>query len=209
MAMDKFKKVVGISLLGSFLLVGCSSEEEVEPKIKDEPTEVEEVEEEEEEVKDESSVGKRSNPVPLGETVEFPVTANDDDGNSFDGVGSMVFNDVVRGEEAFNQLMEMNQFNEEAPEGYEWAIINTKFTLDELETEDESFYVWFTFNSYGADGSESPTEPYGTVDNEFGFVDLYSGGSNEGLEAILVPKGDDDVKVKVSDWGTEIFFEIQ
>lgn len=194
----------------ALLLGACSIEEKDEPEIIEEETEEVEVEEAEEvEEEKEIVLGKRSNPVPFGETVRFSLRAIDDDTQEeYKGKGSLVINDMVRGEEAYNKLIDYNQFNDEAPEGYEWAILNLRFTLDELENEDVPYYVYFDIKSYGDDGSEGPRES-AVVGDEFGYVELYSGGTTEGKHPILLPKGDENAKVKVSDWDNNIFMELK
>lgn len=206
-------------LMTTLVITACSVEDKEEPviienkseevvetnKVNDEPDDTEKEETVEEE-KEESSLGKRSNPVPLGETVQFPVHVSGDDGETHEGKGSLTLHSVERGSSVYDKLLEMNQFNEEAPDGYEWAFLELEFSLDELDSEDESYYVMFDFKAYGSDGSETPSKS-AVVHDEFGWVELYAGGTNSGLESILLPIDDDEAKIKVSDWDINIFME--
>lgn len=50
--------------------------------------------------------------------------------------------------------MEANQFNEEAPEGMEWTMIDVEYTINEADTEDEARYVTPDFVIIDSSGSE-------------------------------------------------------
>lgn len=61
----------------------------------------------------------------------------------------------------------MNEFNEAAPEGYEWVLAKTKAKFTEFETQDLSF----------------------TTDPDFSF-ELYVGSEQEGYIGGLVKTGE-------------------
>ena len=55
----------------------------------------------------------RSNPVPLGEVGQA-------------GDWEIQVLEVVRGDDAYNRLIEANQFNDPAPQGMEYAVVNVR-----------------------------------------------------------------------------------
>lgn len=157
-----------------------------------------------------SEVGKRTNPVPLGSTAtqDFEFFSEDSD---YNGNRSITLSNLVRGEEAYNYIMDANQFNEEAPEGMEWIIIDVEYLLNEADTEEESVYIMPEFTVVASDGSEiSQTENYATLNDgeEFGYVELYSGGTASGKYAFYGPT-DDEILLKFDDWNNPaIFFSL-
>jgi hypothetical protein len=60
-------------------------------------------------------VGSRRAPYPVGESVSL--TQND----TMDFI--FTIKDVIRGEEAWNKIINANQFNEPPPEGMEWVLV--------------------------------------------------------------------------------------
>lgn len=176
---------------------------------------VEEVEAEEEKTLEESeeettNSGSRSNPVALGETITQDIEFLSEE-SSHSGNRSITLSNVSRGEEVYNYLMEANQFNERAPEGMEWVMLDVEYTLNEADTEDEAVYVTPDFSVVASDGSEiSQSEAYATLDSgeEFGYVELYSGGQASGKYAFFAPIGD-EVLLKFDDWiAPSIFFSL-
>ena len=66
-----------------------------------------------------SAPGKRSNPVAVGQSATWDLVYYDAESNRIDGVVTASISNVVRGEEAYNQLIAANPYNEAAPEGFE------------------------------------------------------------------------------------------
>lgn len=174
------------------------SEEELEEEVAEEPKE-----------KEASNVGKRSNPVPLGTAFQFEDTYSDDDFNSLDAVFELTVLDVIRGDEAYDILVSENQFNEPAPEGMEWAIISLEGRLIEGD-EDVPYTVVPWFSVVDSSGSEISQDDYGTFDgNEYGYVDLFPGGTTTGRIAKYIPLGDDTLLVLDEFWGSGIYFSLK
>ena len=172
------------------------------------PEEVEESEEIEEEAET-SNVGKRSNPVPLGTAFQFEDTYYDDDSNRLDAVFELTVLDVIRGEEAYDILMSENQFNEPAPEGMEWAIISLEGKLIEGD-EDIPYTIVPWFSVVDSSGSEISQDDYGTFDgNEYGYVDLFPGGTTTGRIAKYIPAGDDTLLVLDEFLGSGVYFSLK
>lgn len=156
-----------------------------------------------------SGGGTRSNPLAFGETVELEfMFYGDDYDEDFSGTGELTVDDIIRGDEAYNMLMEENPYNEPAPDGYEWALIHSTFDFIESETDDHSYYVMDNFEIIEGDGSPAPTESAVTPD-EFGYDELYAGGSSSGYSAVLVPE-DGDFLIRYDDLiYNSIFFEAE
>jgi len=134
------RSIKQLLLVGSTLMVlgACSSREVQESTpTSDEEVEVEETEvvseEEETEETEEaptSAVGKRSNPVPVGDSVTYTEAYYGEEvEDEYEAEFELRITDVVRGEEALAILQEENQLNEPAPEGMEWTIITLEGTL--------------------------------------------------------------------------------
>jgi len=225
------RNIKQLLLAGSTLMVlgACSTrevqestptpEEEVEEvdetEVVEEGAETEEntdVEAEEEEAEEEpptSDVGKRSNPVPVGESVTYTeVYYGEDWEEEYEAEYEVRITDIVRGEEALTILKEENQFNEPAPEGMEWAIITLEGTLHAGD-EDVPYTVVPWFSVVDSTGSEVPQDDYATLDgNEYGYVDLFPGGTTEGRIAHYMPVDDESLLFLDDMMGSGIYFSL-
>ncbi|MEK2534855.1 hypothetical protein WN873_04625 [Tetragenococcus halophilus] len=209
------KRILSLLFATSLLLASCGGDKSdltVEDAETKETEKVEETEKETEEEKTESIEGSRSNPVPIDKKVsqDFEFYNHDDDSSdeSYEGNRSITLSNFTRGEEVYNYLMEANQFNEEAPEGMEWAIIDVEYILNEAESEDVAQYVMPEFSIIDSNGSEvAQNKVYPSLDrgNEYGHVELYSGGTAKGKYAFYVPV-DDDILIKYDDWNAKAIF---
>lgn len=202
------KKKVLVTMLSvlTLALVGCSSTPEVKTD-KAEPAEESTAKKEKKEEK--SQVGKRSNPVKLGETATFDTEYYDDDSKSLAANVTMSISNPIRGEEAYNHLVSANQFNEEAPEGKEWLIFDVKYKVN-TGSEDDAMFVSPTFLAIASSGEEVSQESYATfaTGEEFGGKDLYEGGETSGKVGILVNAGDETL-IEYSDWSAKVFFSLK
>ena len=207
--MNKFKYASLIGLSG-LVLAACSEPSEVTVESKDAATETtEEVSSIVESVAETSAPGKRSNPVSVGETATWDVIYSDAEYNRLDGTVTTSISNVVRGEEAYNQLYSYNEFNEAAPEGYEWVIFDMTLTLDE-GSEDDPFNTSTIFMTpIASDGSEVSQTDYATFEDgaAFGWKDLYKGGNDSGKVGLIVPVGDDTL-IEISDMNTSVFYSL-
>ena len=157
-----------------------------------------------------SAVGKRSNPAPLDEPQEVAVQYYDDNGEEIDGKVMITVSNVVRGEEAYNQLLEENEFNEDAPEGHEWVIFDVKMTLEEGSMDEPFNTSMINIIPISSDGSEVPQTSYATFTDgtDFGWKDLYEGGTDSGKVGKIVPI-DDETTIKLSDMQNNTFFTLK
>ncbi len=207
------KKIVLSGLMvASLTLAACSSNGDVTVTSKSSEKEIPattEVSKEKEEPKKESAVGKRSNPVPLNSTATVDTIYFDDDSNQIEGNISITLSNVIRGQEAFDFLIDANQFNDEAPEGKEWLIFDVALKLNS-GSEDDAYHTMGHFIAVDSTGAEVAQESYATFANDegFGFKDLYPGGETVGKVGLLVPAGD-DVLVEFNDFDTKVFFSLK
>ncbi|PTQ84486.1 uncharacterized protein DUF4878 [Trichococcus patagoniensis] len=138
-----------------------------------------------------SIVGKRSNPVPLGQAIEIPVEySNEDWTENYEGTISLQVNGITKGQAALDTLMAENQFNEAPPEGMEWVIFDVALKL--LDGNQDTPYTTFpSFDIISSSGSEIAQDAYGTLNgNEFGYTDLFPGAEASGRVVKYAPIGD-------------------
>lgn len=160
---------------------------------------------------DEGQLGKRSNPVPLGEWIEFEDVYYESF-ESWDEIEARLkvrILEVIRGETAYDQLVAENEFNEPAHEGHEWVIAHLEIEM--LEGDEDAPYLVSPFiNVISSTGSEVPQDDYGTLEgNEFGYVDLFPGGTHSGRLSFYVPVDDDSLFVYESNLGSGFYFSIR
>lgn len=141
--------------------------------------------------KEDNKVGTRSNPVKLNEVATIKTKTMDDDYNDYETTVDLSVEKVIRGEEAQSQLKKMNEFNEDAPEGYEWVLVSAKVKVVDSETEDHPFTIdgimYFKFVSESGDVYSG--DIVGTTEPEFSF-EMYKGNEKEGYIAGLVKTGE-------------------
>ncbi|GAA3285150.1 DUF4190 domain-containing protein [Nesterenkonia halobia] len=140
--------------------------------------------------------GSRENPLALGETASA-------------GDWEITINDVIF--DADEQIAAENQFNEEAPEGSSYALIDTTVTY--TGDESESIVMGVSVD-YVADSGEtlSWTDSMATAPNELDISqELYNGGSAQGNVVIAVPdEGDGLVRARIGMIDTtDVFFETE
>ncbi len=207
------KKILVTSLLATttILLMSCGS------KTAEVTTEKAETQQEQsspsgkdgEASQKESVVGKRSNPVKLGESATFDTEYYDENSETIKSNVTMSISNVIRGEEAYNYLLNANQFNEPAPEGSEWILFDVSYKMNTGSLDDPMF-VSPSMTPIASSGEEVPQDTYGTLNDgeSFGDKDLYEGGTSTGKIAKLVPIGDNTL-IQYDDWTKKVFFSLQ
>lgn len=157
-----------------------------------------------------SSVGKRSNPVPLGQAIEIPVEySNDDWTETYEGTISLQINGVTKGQAALDTLMAENQFNEAAPEGMEWVIFDVTMKLLD-GNQDTPFTILPNFEIVSSSGSEIAQDAYGVLDgNEFGYTDLFPGAEASGRVVKYAPVGDNFLISYDENFSASYYFSAQ
>lgn len=207
--MNKFKY---ITLLGfsSILLASCGETSDVTVENNDSEAVTEEVVSEVESSEETSAPGKRSNPVALGDEATWTVLYSDADYEPLEGKITTKISNVVRGEEALTLLKADNPYNEAAPEGYEWVIFDVNLSLIE-GSEDEPFNTSIvSITPIASDGSEVAQNDYATFADgtDFGYKDLYEGGTDSGKVGLIVPVGDETL-IEFTDWNTSVFYSLK
>lgn len=211
--------VLGITVLSVLTLSACSSVGDNNVKVTDNSKTSESTVQSETKATTDSSakesttseVGKRSNPVPLGQTATFDTNFYGDDGKEYDANLSLTLSNVVRGEEAMTYLVNANQFNEPAPEGNEWIIFQIDETLNKGDA-DVPYFESGHFTVIDSKGAELDQSTYGTfADGEsWGLSDMYDGASISGKYAIYAPVGEDVlVEYTGNSFDTSVFFALK
>ena len=124
-------------------------------------------------------LGSRTNPVPFQKTATVDDELYDDEGNVYAIKFDLTITEVIRGDEAYQKLLSMNEFNEAAPEGYEWVLAKTKVKFIESETEDLAFHIdgIMNFKMVSESGDIYSGDVYGTTEPDFSF-EMYVGSEN-------------------------------
>ncbi|KKB33810.1 hypothetical protein [Bacillus thermotolerans] len=150
-----------------------------------------------------------SYPVKLNETVTLDEVIYSDDGlKGFKAKLKLTVTEVTRGQEAYEQLQQVNKSNKPAPEGFEWVLVKVKGKLAEAETEE--FPYWLSamnFKFVSEDGDIYNQEASAAVPNELD-AELFKGMEEEGYFADLIEIGD-EVTLKYETLDARVFFQTQ
>lgn len=207
-------KMLGFVLICGLALSACSDSNTQSEASQSTPqsTEVKEVDtKQKEEKKSTSEVGKRSNPIKLGETATFDTTYYTKDGEPLDANLSITLSNVIRGQEALDYLVAANQFNAAPPEGQEWVIVDVALTVNKGDA-DVPYYEMGAFTPVSSSGEEVSQAEYPTFANgeDFGGVDLYEGASTTGKIGFLTKINDETIlEYTGADFDTSVFFSLK
>ena len=194
------------SLCALLFMTGCGDGSDKHDRaVKEESAEeVEQVAEAEE--KKEDHVGTRSNPLPVGQTIEATVHLYNDDFDRFNGSLDLSLEDVVRGADAWARIQEENPFNDEPAEGMEYALVRFHATWTEAETDNDPYdLATYDFHAVTADGKKLDSPMIVTPDTL--DTERYSGGSHKGYVALQVPVDEPFYVTFEGTEGSPIFFE--
>lgn len=161
-----------------------------------------------ESTKEETPVGKRTNPVPLGHTATFDTIYYAEDGTPIDANISMTVSNPIRGQAAYDYLLQVNEYNEPAPEGKEWLLFDASMKMNK-GSQDEPYYATDSFIPVSSNGEEVAQDTYPTLNETdyFGDKEVYEGGQLTGKVALLVPVGDNTL-VSFNDFDSKVFFSL-
>ena len=170
--------------------LGACGQDTKDVELKEEDNQQEEkVQPEEAEKKEEekSKLGSRTNPVPSQTTATVDDELYDDEGNSYAIKFDLAVSEVIHGDAAYQKLLSMNEFNDLAPEGYEWVLAKTKVKFVESETGDLSFHIdgIMNFDMVSESGDIYSGDIVGTTEPDFSF-EMYVGNEKEGYISGLV-----------------------
>jgi len=129
-----------------------------------------------------TTVGERTNPVPLGESITTEYvrfTYN----NEVVGY-TMRVSEMLRGDEAMQLALSWNQFNNrDFPEGKDLILVKVEFTLNKYSSNDENDPEWLAssihFDFFNGDYSEVSEFISVVVEPHF-FAKLFEGASTSG-----------------------------
>lgn len=204
------KKTLSLLLISTaVLLTACSTEDSgVTTETKEKSSKTETVKQDKPKKEKKAAIGKRSNPVKLGEKATFDTSYYPEDGdNSIEANASLSFDNITRGEEAYKQLLEANEFNAAAPEGKEWVILDATFKLNK-GNKDEAMFVSPSLTPISANGEEISQNEYPTFKDgeEFNYKKVFEGGEIKGKVGMLVNK-DEDFLIEYDDYSTKLYFD--
>ncbi|MED4452148.1 hypothetical protein [Metabacillus fastidiosus] len=203
---SKISSLFIFSLLSISLLWGCGQDTK-DITVNEEADGQKETEKKEE---TESKLGSRTNPVPFKKTATVDDELYNDQGESFPIKFDLTVVEVIRGDTAYQKLKSMNEFNEPAPEGYEWALAKTKVKFVESETEDLPFHIdgVMNFTMVSESGDIYSGDIVGTAEPDFSF-EMYVGNEKEGYIPGLVKAGE-KVQLRYEETlGGQVFFNLQ
>lgn len=157
-----------------------------------------------------NSAGSRTNPIPLGDTATISVSIYESSSSfkSVPGKLELGISNVMSGEEAYNFLLAENQFNEPAPEGYQWIVFDVNAQLIE-GSEDYAYTPSPRATTISASGTQSPDGHHASLNNSFGYQDMYNGGSASEKMATLAPAEEDYLLQFEEGFDTKIFFSVK
>jgi hypothetical protein len=104
----------------------------------------------------------------------------------------------------------MNEFNEPAPEGYEWVLAKAKVKFVESETEDIAFSIdgIMNFEMVSESGDIYSGDITGTNEPDFSF-EMYVGNEKEGYISDLVKTGEKAQLRYEEMLGGQVFFNLE
>jgi hypothetical protein len=127
----------------------------------------------------------RDNPVPFGEVLQIE-----------DWEVQVL--EVVRGEDAYDILLETNQFNSPPPPGHEFVLVNltARYIADSSEVVDiDSFWLRSTGDSRVRHTYVFPVNPEPVFD-----ASLFSGGEVTGWATVLAREGESNLLLVFEEW---------
>lgn len=207
---SKMIKVLSGCALTAMLMAGCAEEATVTKSEK--PAAETKQTEEPKEVKEEKKapkIGTRSNPVKFNEVANVETVIINDDLEEFGVKVDLSVSEVIRGDKAYQMIKQMNEFNDEAPEGYEWMLIKMKAKLVDSETEDYPFYTDADMHQVVSEsGDVYNGDAYAYTEPDFSF-EMYKGNEKEGYIDALVKIGEGAQLKYNKGVGDPIFFDLQ
>lgn len=205
--MKKFK-LFGILLL-SFAVLGACSSNEKKVSVSKEDNTSKSSSKETTKSSSTSEPGKRSNPVKLGQTGTIKERFYDDSSKGYDGKVSITLTEVKRGEEAWGLISQANQFNDAAPEGYEWVLVKAKISVSDLDSADVKYHVYNSFTPFDANGQSIDQQSKFVVNPDPKFEgEIFNGGTVEGYFSFLA-KTNEDVILEYRGNSADCYFSLK
>ncbi|MGG1674176.1 hypothetical protein ACIFOT_00330 [Neobacillus sp. NRS-1170] len=211
----KGKRILGLLLttLLTIMVLGACGQDTKDITVKDDAGKNETAQKQDETQKEEkapSKLGSRTNPVPFQKTATIDDELYNDQGDAFPIKFDLTIEEVIRGDAAYQKLKAMNEFNEPAPQGYEWMLVKAKVKFVKSETQDLSFNIdgIMNFEMVSESGDIYSGDIYGTTEPAFSF-EMYVGNEKEGYIANLVKTGE-KAQLRYEEMiGGQVFFNLQ
>jgi hypothetical protein len=201
-----------VSVILFFMLAACGQDTK-DITVKEDTDKQEETKKEDEtkaKEQEESKLGSRTNPVPYQKTATVDDELYNDNGDAFPIKFDLTVTEVTRGDAAFQKLKAMNEYNDPAPEGYEWVLAKVKVKFVESETKDLAFHIdgIMNFTAVSESGDIYSGDVVGSTDPDFSF-EMYVGNEKEGYIAKLVKAGE-KAQLRYEEMvGGQVFFNLQ
>lgn len=153
----------------------------------------------------ESDIGRRANPVPVGETKAISDWIYSNGKEDYSAVVNVTIHEMKRGKSVYQEALSQNQYNKAPMDGYEYIALKVSVELVEAETEDYALFV-----------SEGDFQFISTEGSSYEFTSLvyepelraeiYTGGSTSGYVIGQVKIGDDVLVVYEDAEWNNVFF---
>lgn len=131
----------------------------------------------------------RSNPAPVGTEQTIKIS-----NYSQEYTVVIKVNSITRGETAWDELYEANQFNTPPTADTEYIIINVTATLTDVADSSSVYFNYFDFDRFSNTDVEYTYQSVVIPDPVFSG-DVYEGGTISGNIVMLVNKTDDNPKI--------------
>lgn len=139
---------------------------------------------------DASGSHNRQNPAPVGKAQQAKFNYL----MSGESVINMTVTEVIRGADAWTKILNANQFNSPAPEGYEYVLVKIKATVVSNEKDGSIDFGDFYFSAFSADNTEYKRASVVEPEPQFSGS-VYAGGTLEGYLAFAVKTTDASPKI--------------
>lgn len=156
----------------------------------------------------ESDKGSRTNPYDLGETAEFIVTDYDEQ-NNLEGTATVTIDNVIRGEEALNQINENAAGTHEQvdDQGLEYILFEYEYELVDFVDDDTDYTFSTNFSMYNDNGEHVQSTVASGVGDRSGNT-VFQGGSTGDEHAQSAPS-EGEFLIKIPDTQEDVFFEVK
>lgn len=132
-----------------------------------------------------NTTNSRSNPAELGETLPISVKDVFDDYS-----GNLSITQVIRGEQAWKMVQEIEPLNEEPKPGYEYLMLMAKITVTEMAEPDTAATLSSSDFTLVSTSGETYDEPMIILPRPMLDGSVYLGSSREGWVTLEVKKSD-------------------
>ena len=135
----------------------------------------------------------RNNPAPLNTAQTY---TKEDEYSNDDYSANIKILEVIRGDAAYKKLIETNEFNDPADEGYEYVLIKTAISVNSVENDGafSLFDAERSFEAFSSNNEEMPLKSAVTPDPQLEGK-VYAGGNAEGWLSCQVRKDDANPKL--------------